>query len=935
MKRILFLPLIFLSTNCILSTFFDKNKAETNSNGSGLMLLALGGATPIGNQTAEPVGGGEVTSSGTTLRSTDGMLTIDFPVGAVEENIEFTITKITPETNIFPGSFIPTSASYELLPSYRFKKPVNVSLSLNTTEIQGLNLVKEKSLGFSFSSTSSVDNAGRFPTWTAHDTKVVGDKVVFSTETFSIFGTATPPSGNQPPINSGAYYYFKPGCAYLPYMVRTQVVDPDGDSVQVHLITGPNNGGAAAIPMTREGATNWYNANIPYEAMVASGIQMQVSATDTHGQTSFVPSSTIFKYPASSNDPVFIANYDRDQDNDGLLCAWERDNGRSDTNAGDVGAATDSDGDGIPNTADYTPNGEANPNIDSLQIFPAIVTMDLSEKVIFGAMASLGGQYRYVNATYTATGIALNGGPVGTMVVPTAPSTFQPTNPGTAGVVAIVGARNATATVIVKDSLGPNQITNLTATSISQNKIRLEWTAPGDDGTFGRASTYQIYRSTTLISNNANCNGVLINHGLTPKNSGLSERFDVPGLSPNTTYYFCIRAFDDSGNTNTWNGTVAATTQSVPDVIPPADIASVTATSLGIDKVRLDWISVGDDANLGSPVGYEIYRSTSPITNDNECRSAMEVLNNVTPAAAGSAATFTVSNLSDNTVFYFCIIAVDESGNYSKWNALTTATTSRANQAPVISLISSVSGLVNSQISIDASNSSDPDAIICLANINNYSYNWTLTNKPPTSTRLTTDIQNRTSRMASFTPDVPGVYTLLFSFTDDKGVCGGNNVISAKSVNITAQSIQGYLEVSYEISAIDYTYSVPIEGIDFTQEYVTYDIASQYGFQTEAMGVTPLGTGFELYAPGNNCSCPEDGSKWTDGYFLYPRGGYSLIWNGPNYPWATWNSLLKRVRNTFPTWSYVYKGNQTVSQWNLLQADVLAGTKRNLTGTPY
>ncbi len=810
------------------------------------------------------------------------------------------------------------------MPSYRFKKPVSVSLALNTTEIQGLNLNKSKSLGFSFSSTSAVDNAGRFPGWAAHDTKVVGDKVVFSTETFSIFGTATPPVGNQPPINSGAFYYFKPGCAYLPYMVRTQVIDPDGDPVQVYLITGPNNGGAIAIHMTREGATNWYNANIPYEAMAASGIQMQVTATDSNGQTSFVPSSTIFRYPASSNDPVFIANYDRDRDNDGLLCAWERDNGRSDTNAGDVGTATDSDGDGIPNTSDHTPNGEANPNIDSLQIFPTIVTMDLTEKVIFGAMASLGGQIRYVNATYDATGIALNGNAVGAMVTPSAPSTFQPNHPGTAGVVATVGARNATATVIVKDTLGPNNITNLTAISISQNKIRLEWTAPGDDGTFGRASIYQIYRSTSLISNNVNCNGVLINHGLTPKNSGISERFDVPGLSPNTTYYFCIRAFDDSGNLNTWNGTVSATTQSVPDIIPPSDIASVTATSLGIDRVKLDWVSVGDDANVGTPAAYEIYRSTSPITNDNECRSAVEILNNVTPATSGTPATFTVSNLADNTVYYFCVVAVDESGNYSKWNGLTTATTSRANQAPVISLLSSVVTNDRNPVVFSAASSSDPDAIACAANSNNYVYAWTLLNKPPTSARTSANITNSSSLIASFAPDVAGTYVLQLTFTDDKGVCGGNNILAARTVTLVANYI-GYVNVSYDVGTpAGYVYSIPVEGVDYQANHDSCtNPTSFFGVCIDFYFPLPLNQqnyNFDFFSPQYSLN-----GGWINGPFGLDHGT----------PWPN-GQLYKRVWNPTVTWTPSGNvGFKTDAEWAALQADVTSGTKRNLVGTRF
>ncbi|MCW7505581.1 SBBP repeat-containing protein [Leptospira paudalimensis] len=781
MKLLNFLFFLLFSSNCILTPFMNTNGESSDGKSFIQLMLSAIGVSIGGAQNLVPAGGGVATMSGTSIRSSDGMITIDIPEGAVTETVAFTIEKYTPATNSYPGSYIPTSFSYEITPSYRFKKPVTVSMSLDTSTIQSLNLTKAKSLGFSYSRTSVSEDSGRFPSWMAHETNVVGDKVVFNTQTFSIFGIATPPPGNQPPINLGAFYYFKAGCDYLPYSLRSRVVDPDGDTLQVYLITGPANGGSVAIPMTREGTTDWYAANIPYEAMSSSGIQMQISASDSFGQTSLVPSTGVFNYPASSNNTLYITNYDRDKDNDGLLCAWERDNGKSDTNASDASGVTDTDGDGIPNGSDYTPNGEGNPTIDSLQIFPANVSLDLTEKVIFGVSASFGGSPRYVNANFVTTGIGLGGGAVGTMNM----STFTPSVPGAAGIVASVGVFNVTATAVVADTLGPNNITTLVANPIASNKIQLQWLAPGDDNQFGRAVTYQIFRSTNVISNNNNCNGILINHTLTPKIAGVMEKLDVGGLTPDTLYYFCIRAVDDNGNFNQWNGTVSAKTYTTPDMVPPADIVSVTATSLGIDKIQLNWTAVGDDGNLGSAQSYEIFRSTSPILTDTQCRSAVLVPNTVASNPSGTPLSFTVSNLGDNTVYYFCIVAVDESNNYSTWNGMTTATTLRKNLPPNITLSDTLSGVLPDSVVLNASLSGDPDAVACGANASNYIYSWSVLNKPPTSLISTTSITGGNTKVASFTPDVPGDYTVLFSFTDDKGSCGGTNSLNVKSVVIT------------------------------------------------------------------------------------------------------------------------------------------------------
>ncbi|MDZ4724912.1 MAG: fibronectin type III [Leptospira sp.] len=772
--RIFSLSLVFLN---FLSCFaFLDTKGFTTKSGKGFTsalatMLGAVSSTSSGLENSvdsTPAGSGEVSTSGASLRSTDGNLTIDFPEGAVTENIEFTISKYTQEDSVYPGAYVPTSSGYILSPSYHFKKPVTVTMALDTTKIQALNLIKGNSLGFSYSQTSAEANAGKFPSWSMHNTTVSGDKVVFTTDTFSIFGLGTPPAGNRPPVNLGAFYHFKPGCSYLPYMLRTQVFDPDGDPIEVYLITGPKNGGSMAIRMTREGSTNWYNALIPYEAMKQVGINMQISVRDSYGNNSLIPGSNVFTYPESSGISTFINDYDTDVDNDGILCAWERDHGRSDTTPSDVVA--DNDSDGIPNTDDHTPNGESNPQIDSLAIFPSEVTMDLGENALFGVMASYLGNPRFVNASISANGIGLNGNNVGTMTR----NIFTPSVPGAAAVTASVNGLNAVATAIVRDSLGPNDILDLSAFSISQNKIRLEWSAPGDDGISGKATGYLIFRSTSPITNHATCAGAQITHNLVPKTAGVREALDVAGLVPNTNYYFCVIAMDDSGNFNRWNGgSVLARTWTSPDLSAPNDINNLVAVPLGIDRIQLNWTAVGDDANVGMASNYEIHRSTSPITHLNSCISSVEVPNAISPAAVGTNLSLIVSNLSDNTQYYFCALAVDDVGNYSNWTSNVSATTLRANLPPTAVMnIYQLDWGKGDAIQLRAL-VSDADGIACNANVGNYQYEWSVVSKPTNSNLTNSSITNQTSLAASVTPDKIGKYTFQIKFTDDAGSCGG------------------------------------------------------------------------------------------------------------------------------------------------------------------
>lgn len=50
------------------------------------------------------------------------------------------------------------------------------------------------------------------------------------------------------------------------------------------------------------------------------------------------------------------------------------------------------------------------------------------------------------------------------------------------------------------DTTPPSTITNLSNSNITQNSVNLSWTAPGDDGNIGTASSYDIRYSTSIIN---------------------------------------------------------------------------------------------------------------------------------------------------------------------------------------------------------------------------------------------------------------------------------------------------------------------------------------------------------------------------------------------------------------------------------------------------
>ncbi|HEX7077292.1 MAG TPA: hypothetical protein VF363_02590, partial [Candidatus Eisenbacteria bacterium] len=77
------------------------------------------------------------------------------------------------------------------------------------------------------------------------------------------------------------------------------------------------------------------------------------------------------------------------------------------------------------------------------------------------------------------------------------------------------------------------------------DSVTLHWTAPGDDGNVGRASTYELRYSTQPISgaDTASWWGSATSAGTLapPQTAGTREAVTVSGLVTGTTYYFASR----------------------------------------------------------------------------------------------------------------------------------------------------------------------------------------------------------------------------------------------------------------------------------------------------------------------------------------------------------------------------------------------------------
>jgi chitodextrinase len=194
-------------------------------------------------------------------------------------------------------------------------------------------------------------------------------------------------------------------------------------------------------------------------------------------------------------------------------------------------------------------------------------------------------------------------------------------------------------TTMVADSTPPTAPSNLAATNPATTTIQLSWTASSDN--CGIAA-YEVMRDSVSLGSAA----------------GTSRT--VTGLTPNTSYYFKVRARDGSNNWSDWSQVFAATpTDQSPPSAPPNLAETRTATS-----VSLTWSASTDDLGV---VAYDVYRTHNGA-------------NQVGPLAAAGL-TFTDRLVWPETPYVYSVKARDAAGNTSAASSVNVTTLQLPNES--------------------------------------------------------------------------------------------------------------------------------------------------------------------------------------------------------------------------------------------------------------
>lgn len=155
------------------------------------------------------------------------------------------------------------------------------------------------------------------------------------------------------------------------------------------------------------------------------------------------------------------------------------------------------------------------------------------------------------------------------------------------------GRLNAFRSISEPDTVAPAAVVDLVAENPGSNTMDLRWTATGDDGFSGRATSYDLRYSVSPIDD-GNFYDAAEARAPRPGPTGAIEQAAVTGLDFSTTYYFAIRVGDEYGSLSEVSNLASGTTLGVPDVaVQPLSLEENLLTGARASQALTIW-NVGE-----------------------------------------------------------------------------------------------------------------------------------------------------------------------------------------------------------------------------------------------------------------------------------------------------------------------------------------------------
>jgi len=224
------------------------------------------------------------------------------------------------------------------------------------------------------------------------------------------------------------------------------------------------------------------------------------------------------------------------------------------------------------------------------------------------------------------------------------------------------------------DFTPPDSISNLTTSNITSNSVNLTWTATGDDGSTGTASSYEMRYftgSSCPISAGNFSSGTLISGLPDPLAAGTSQNKTVTGLNPVEQHCFAIKVRDNGNNLSVISNIANFTTLASP--LPDLILINFSVSPLIIQSGNNFTLSyqiknIGTVAYSGV-VWIKFYRnSSSPVNSSHESFGGTTEDITLSTGQTSSVLGDTMFDLVGSTEIWYYAVFVDSSASITELN---------------------------------------------------------------------------------------------------------------------------------------------------------------------------------------------------------------------------------------------------------------------------
>jgi peptidoglycan hydrolase-like protein with peptidoglycan-binding domain len=232
------------------------------------------------------------------------------------------------------------------------------------------------------------------------------------------------------------------------------------------------------------------------------------------------------------------------------------------------------------------------------------------------------------------------------------------------------------------DTVAPSAITNLSASNITETSVDLvTWSAPGDDGNTGVASSYDIRYSTLNISDAIWGSTIQVTGEPNPLVAGTLQSYTLVGLTPNTSYSTAMKTSDEVPNESDLSNVISFTTLALtdPDLDPDPDSDPTTSNGGGGggggSGSFQDIMAPSTPTNLTSiPADSQITIKWDNPTDSDFVRAVVIRKEGSAPSGLSDGEVvyedngegFTDTDLDNTKTYYYAVYSYDKKPNYSQ-----------------------------------------------------------------------------------------------------------------------------------------------------------------------------------------------------------------------------------------------------------------------------